>query len=339
MITKIKVENAVGMALAHDITKIVPGFKGPLFRRGYIIKSEDVPELLNIGKEHVYVLKMSTGEVHEDEAVVRMAKAVAGPGLEETQPSEGRVNLKTFYQGLFKVNEAALRDINMLRDIVVVTMHTDTVCQPGTTVAGMRIIPLCINEAKIIEMENIARKQFPVLKLVPFKLKKAGLIITGNEVAKGRIEDRFTPILTQKLMAMGLMINNHVIVNDDDEEIGARIKEFKDSGSEIIICSSGMSVDPDDATPSGILKSGTEIRFYGLPVLPGSMFLYGKLGATHVMGVPACVLHAPATVFDKIFPIIVTDEELTFESTRSLGHGGLCLNCSRCQYPVCPFCK
>ena len=339
MISKIRVEDAIGMTLAHDITKIAPGFKGPAFKRGHLIKQEDIPELLNIGKEHVYVLSLNADEVHEDQAAIRMAGAVAGSGLERTEPSEGRVNLKATYPGLVKIKEEALKEINLLGEMIVVTIHSDTVCKKGTPVAGMRIIPLSIEENKLAKMEKLARQHFPVVNMAPFTLTKVGLIITGSEVAKGRIEDRFTPVLTKKVEKIGCTVNNRTIVTDDDEQIAAKIKEFRANGSEVIICSSGMSVDPDDATPSGIRKSGAEIRFYGLPVLPGAMFMYGKLGATHIMGVPACVLHSPATAFDKLFPIVATGEELTFEGTRGLGHGGYCMNCDHCNYPVCPFCK
>jgi hypothetical protein len=339
MISKIKVEDAVGQTLAHDVTKVTPGSKGPAFKRGHVIQSEDIQELLNIGKEHVYILTLEKDEVHEDEAAQRIARAVMGQGLTYSGPSEGRVNLKTTYNGLVKINVSALEDINLLGDMILVTVHTDTVCKTGMMVAGMRIIPVTIRENRLLEMERIARKYNPVVDIVPFKLKKIGLIITGSEVAKGRIEDKFSPVLQKKVEAIGCTVNNQAIVTDDADQIAARIREFQASGSEIILCSSGMSVDPDDVTPEGIRRSGADVRFYGLPVLPGAMFLYAKLGQAQVMGVPACVLHSPATAFDKLFPIIATGEELTFAGTRGLGHGGLCLNCAKCSYPVCPFCK
>jgi molybdenum cofactor synthesis domain-containing protein len=340
MIKKIKVEDAIGLTLAHDVTRILPGsFKGPAFRRGYVIEPKDVQELLNIGKEHVYILDLEKGEVHEDDAAQRIARAVMGMGLAYSAPSEGRVNLQTTHNGLLKINVPVLDEINLLGEMIVVTLHNNTVCKKGTAVAGMRIIPICIQEEKLARMEEVAGRNNPVITLKEFTVKKVGLIITGSEVAKGRIEDKFSQVLQKKVEAIGCTVNNKVIVTDDAEQIAAKIKEFQATGSEIILCSSGMSVDPDDVTPEGIRKAGTAVRFYGLPVLPGAMFMYGKLGQTHVMGVPACVLHSPATAFEKLFPIIATGEDLTFESTRELGHGGLCMNCPQCSYPVCPFCK
>ncbi len=340
MIQKIKVEEAIGLTLAHDVTKVLPGVsKGPAFKHGHVIKQEDIPELLKIGKEHVYILTLDKDEVHEDDAAKRIALAVMGMGLEYTEPSEGRVNIKATRHGLVKINVSAIEQINLLGDMIIATIHNDTVCKIGAMVAGMRIIPVSIRESRMALMEQIAQKNKPVINLKPFTLKKVGLIVTGSEVAKGRIEDKFTRVLQEKVEAIGCSVNNRVIVTDDAGEIAARIKEFQVGGSEIILCSSGMSVDPDDVTPDGIRRSGANVRFYGLPVLPGAMFLYAKLVQTHILGVPACVLHSPATAFDKLFPIVATGEELTFENTRKLGHGGLCMNCPQCHYPVCPFCK
>jgi hypothetical protein len=340
MIKKVKVEEAIGMALAHDLTKVIPGgFKGPAFKRGQIITKDDIPELLSIGKEHVFVLTLDEGEVHEEEAAVRIAKAVMGNGLSPSLPSEGRVNLKTTSAGLLKINVAALDEINLLGDIIIATIHNNTVCKKDMTVAGTRIIQLFTTDAKLAQMEIIAAKHQPVISLAPMKLKNIGLIVTGSEVFKGRIKDGFSPILHKKIEALGCTINNEQIVPDDAEIIADTIKTFKAKGSEVILCCSGMSVDPDDVTPMGIRKSGADVRFYGLPVLPGAMFLYAKLENVHILGVPACVLHAPSTAFDTLFPSVLTGEELTFKETRKLGHGGLCLKCDECEYPVCPFCK
>ena len=340
MIRKVKVEEAVGMSLAHDLTKVVPGgFKGPAFKRGHIITKDDIPELLNIGKENVFVLELVEGQVHEEEAAIRIAKAVMGQCLAHSLPSEGRVNLKTTSPGLIKINVPALDEINLLGDIIIATVHNNTVCKEGMTVTGTRIIQLFTSEDKLTQMEQIARKNQPVITLTPMKLKNIGLIVTGNEVFKERIKDGFSPILHKKIEALGCTVNNEAIVPDDPDVIARTIQTFKTKGSEVILCCSGMSVDPDDVTPEGIRKSGAEVRFYGLPVLPGAMFLYAKLKNVHILGVPACVLHASFTAFDALFPIVLTGEELTFAETRKFGHGGLCLKCTQCNYPVCPFCK
>ncbi len=340
MIRKIRIEEAVGMALAHDTTKVIPsGFKGAVFRRGHVIKEEDIPEFLRIGKEHVFIMTIEEGQVHEEEAALRIARAVMGTGLACSNPSEGRVDLTTSSAGLIKINEDALEKINMLGEIIIATIHNNTVCKKGTLVAGMRIIPLYIHETELAKMEQIANENQPLIYLSLLKLNRIGLIVTGNEVFGGRINDEFSPVISMKVEALDCSINDHAIVPDDPDIIARRILDFRANGNEVILCCSGMSVDPDDTTLEGIRKSGADVRFYGLPVLPGAMFSYAKLENTHILGVPACALHAPTTAFDYLFPIILTGEELTFRETRKLGHGGMCQKCARCSYPVCPFCK
>lgn len=340
MIEMVKIEDAVGMPLAHAVTRVVPGsYKGQAFGRGHIISEEDIPVFRSIGKEHIYTLTLEEDEVHEEEAALRIARAVAGSGLMHTEPREGRINLVAAQTGLAKIDVAGLNEINMLGDMIVTTVHNNTVCQEGTMVAGMRIIPLTIRSQKLDKMETAAQRYQPVIKLAPMKHKNIGLVITGNEVFKGTIRDGFSPIVHKKVEALGCHIINQTFVPDDSDVIARAILEFQATGSEVILCCSGMSVDPDDVTPEGIRKSGAKIFFYGLPVLPGAMFLYARLKQTPILGLPACVLHSPATAFDILLPRVLAGEDLTFTETRKLGHGGLCLSCPKCMFPLCPFGK
>ena len=340
MMKKVRIEDAIGMPLAHDFTKIVPGgFKGAAFKRGHIITKDDIPELLSIGKEHIFVMELAANQIHEEEAAIRIAKAIMGQNLTNSAPSEGRVNLKATSPGLLKINVPALDEINLLGDLIIATLHNNTVVKTGTTVAVTRIIQLYTTEEKLAQLEQIAKKNQPLITIAPLKLKKIGMIVTGNEVFKGRIKDGFSPIVRKKVEALGCTVNNQAIVPDDAEVITRTILDFKAKGSEVILCCSGMSVDPDDVTPLGIRNSGAKVAFYGLPVLAGAMFLYAKLDDVHILGVPACVLHAPTTAFDALLPVVLSGEELTFAETRKLGHGGLCLKCEECRYPVCPYCK
>ena len=340
MVNKVRIEDAIGVPLAHSVTQIVPGrFKGPAFGRGHIIQEEDLPVLRSIGKEHIYVLTLEKDEIHEEEAAARMARAVAGSGLTRTEPREGRVNLVASQIGLVKINETGLEKINSLGEMIIATVHDHTLCREGMTVAGMRIIPLCIRAEKLARMEEIAGQYQPLITLAPLRYRNIGLIITGNEVFKGTIQDGFSPIVHRKVEALGCHIRNQAFVPDDSDVIARTLLEFQAAGSEVILCCSGMSVDPDDVTPEGIRKSGAQVCFYGLPVLPGAMFLYARLKQTPILGLPACVLHAPATAFDLLFPRVLAGEDLSFAETRKLGHGGLCLGCQKCAFPSCPFGK
>jgi len=337
---KVKVEDAIGLVIGHDVTKVIPGvFKGAAFRRGHILKQEDIPELLNMGKEHIYIIEEEDGEIHEEEAASRIARAIAPPDLEMTQPNQGRVNIKSRVLGLLKINKALLKEINSIPDISLATIHQNSLCQPGTAIAATKIIPLYIAVASIEKIEELCQNKGKVFEVIPLKEKKVGVVVTGNEVYKGRIKDKFGAYIKRKTEALGSVIHHQVIVPDDEDLIGKAVLEMKDKGCDVIIACSGLSIDPDDVTVEGITKSGAEIISYGAPVMPGAMFLYARLGDIPILGAPAAVIFSEATLLDVILPRVLAGERITRDDIIELGHGGLCLNCDACIYPICPFCK
>ncbi len=340
MLKKVKLDEAVGMTLGHDVTKVIPGkFKGPAFRRGHIIRQEDIPELLNIGKEHIYIIEEEEGEVHEEEAALRIAKAVADPGLATTSPKEGSVNIKSSILGLLKINKPLLKEINSIPEISLATMHDNSVCQPDTVVAGTKIIPLYVPEAKLNIVEELCQKNGYVIKVIPFKNRKVGVVITGNEIFKGRIKDKFGDYIKGKVEPLGSSINHQTIVPDDEELIAQAVLEMRSKGSEVIVVCGGLSVDPDDISVEGVERSGAKIISYGAPVMPGAMFLFAMLDKIPILGAPAAVIFNETTIIDIILPRVLAGEPVSREDIVDLGHGGLCLDCAACTYPICPFCK
>lgn len=340
MLKKVKLDKAIGLTIGHDMTKVIPGkFKGPMFRRGHVITKDDLPELRLMGKEHIYVIEEEEGLIHEEEAALRIAKTVSGSDMKLTSPKEGRVNIVCTQHGLLKVNKALLKEINSIGDIVLATLHENTVCQPETIIAATKINPLHIAEAKLERLEEICQKQGKVVEVIPFKEKKVGVIVTGNEIFNGLIEDKFGEILQKKVEALGSVVNHQTVVPDDEELIGQAVNDMAARGSDIIITAGGLSVDPDDVTLEGVEKSGARIVSYGAPVMPGAMLLYAELGDVPVLGAPGAVIFNPTTVIDLVLPRILVGERITREDIIEMGHGGLCLNCDGCTFPVCPFGK
>ncbi len=340
MLRKVKLDEAVGLVLGHDITKVIPGkFKGPAFHRGHTISKDDIPEFLSLGKEHVWIMELEEGEVHEEEAALRIAAAIGGAGIEFSPPREGRVNLKAKAYGLLKINTPLLKEINSLKEILVATLHSNTVCQPGMIVAGTKIVPLFTTEAKLGEVEKMCRVGNKVVEVKPIQKNKVGVVITGNEIFKGIIKDKFGEIIYKKCEALGSTINHQVIVPDNADTIAQAIQEAKSRGSEVIVVCGGLSVDPDDVTVEGVKKSGARLISYGAPVMPGAMFLYAILDDIPVLGAPAAVCYYSSTIFDLILPRVLCGEKLNREGIIELGHGGLCLNCEKCSFPICPFGK
>jgi hypothetical protein len=340
MMQKIKVEDAVGLTLAHDHTQILPGkFKGARFRCGHIVRRADIAKLLDMGKKEVYVLSLRSWEVHEDDAANRMARAVAGRHIKIRPPREGKADFIANTFGMLKVAVGSLEKINRIGSIVLSTRHNRSIVRKGDIVAGTRIIPLFIRESKVAKVEDIGRRQGPVIEISPILPKKIGVLVTGSEIYEGRIEDRSVGIVTGKAEALGSKVVRTAVVTDDPGLIAAEIGRMKKAGCQVIVTTGGLSVDPDDVTLSGIRKSGAEVLFYGTPVLPGAMFVYAKLGRAVILGTPACVVHDPVTALDLFLPRVLSNDTVTAGDVAPLGHGGLCLHCPICRYPVCPFGK
>ena len=337
----IPIEEAIGTVLAHDITEIKPGsFKGTAFKKGHIIRQKDLDHLKRIGKEHLFVLKLGPGEVHEDDAAVRLATALAGPGVVfDKQPSEGKIALKAAFRGLLKVDIQSLKEFNMVDNISCSSKHTNTLLEKGEILAATRAIPLIIDDLSITRAEEIAKKSPMIFTVKELSTPETGIIITGTEVYSGRTKDHFAPIIKQKLNYFGCNLKEIIFLPDDRARITEEIKILLEKNINLILVTGGMSVDPDDVTRTAIEEAGVEDIVYGTPVNPGAMFLYGRIGAIPVLGLPACVIYYKTTVLDLLFPRVLAGETITREDLASLGHGGLCLNCEKCRYPVCPFGK
>jgi len=336
----IGVKDAVGMVLSHDITEIRPGsFKGPSFKKGHVIQKSDIEKLLDLGKRFIYVFELQTGQIHENEAAMRIAKAAQGPGLALTDPSEGKVTFKANQMGLLKVKAQALFQINKVQDIMFASLHTNQQVHENQHVAGTRIIPLVTDKNRIEQIESICQQFFPVIEVKPFTPYQVGLIITGSEVFEGRIQDAFGPVVEKKFKDLGSRIMGFEKVSDDVATTVKAINDFIKRGAEMIAITGGMSVDPDDQTPASIRAAGGQVVTYGAPVLPGAMFMLSYLAKIPIIGLPGCVMYHQTSIFDLVVPRILAGESITRDDIVALGHGGFCSDCATCRYPICPFGK
>ncbi|VBB08784.1 Hypothetical protein LUCI_4086 [Lucifera butyrica] len=336
----VPVYEAEGMVLCHDITEIVPGkVKGRAFKKGHIVRREDIAKLLNLGKEHLYVWEVNENTLHENEAALRIAGAAAGSGIIRTEPSEGKVELKAERTGLLKINTGALEKINGVNEVVLATIHSNQLVNAGRVVAACRVVPLVIDADRIRSVEKIGRANFPVIEIKPLKTLKIGVVTTGSEVYHGRIPDRFGPVMQEKITGLGSRVLRQILVDDQVDMIAGAIRTLIGEGAGMIITTGGMSVDPDDVTPAGIRAAGGHVVVYGAPVLPGSMFMLAYIGDIPVLGLPGCVMYHKTTVFDLIAPRILAGEEVGRQDIIRLAHGGLCGVCDPCRYPNCSFGK
>jgi molybdopterin biosynthesis enzyme len=336
-----KTEEAVGQILCHDMTRIVPGVvKDAAFRKGHVITEADIPLLLSMGKDYVYIWENDENMVHEDDAARVLYELCADEHMRPTPVKEGKIELIADIPGLFKVDRKKLLAINSLGEMMIACRHGDFPVRAGDRLAGTRVIPLVIERQKLEVAQKVAAGG-PIFRILPFKPRRVGIVTTGNEVYYGRIEDRFTPVVVEKVSEYGAQIAGHVVSDDDTGHIAAGIRGLLEMGADLIVCTGGMSVDPDDRTPGAIRQAGARIVSYGAPVLPGAMFLLAYYGEDNipVIGVPGCAMYNKRTVLDLALPHLFADDILDKGDLDRLGEGGLCLNCQVCHFPNCGFGK
>lgn len=341
--------DAEGTVLCHDITQIIKGVtKDAVFRKGHVVTKEDIPVLLSVGKDQLYVWEKEEGMLHENDAAEILCALCKGEHMGRSQAKEGKIELTAECDGLLKVNRDGLKAVNGFGQMMIATRHGDFAVKKGDKLAGTRIIPLVIEEEKMAAAKKMAEEATggqPILQLKPFVHKKVGIVTTGNEVYYGRIKDTFTPVIEEKLAEFDTEVIDHVTWNDDDKKVTASILDMIKKGADVVVCTGGMSVDPDDKTPLAIKNTGADIVSYGAPVLPGAMFLLAYYQVPEdgrtvaVMGLPGCVMYAKRTIFDLVLPSVMADDKVTAQELAALGEGGLCLNCPVCTFPNCGFGK
>lgn len=337
---KIKTEEAIGHVLCHDITQIIQGVsKGPVFRKGHIIREEDIPVLLSVGKEHVYIWECDDSTLHENDAAAILRDISMGVNLHATEAKEGKIELVADCDGLLTIRRQGLQAVNSLGEMMIASRHGGFAVKQGDVLAGMRVIPLVISKAKMEAAKKAAGAE-PLFNVLPFTAKTAGVVTTGSEVFKGRIADTFTPVIKEKLAEYGVAVTQHVTLADEPAAITAAIQDMLVKGVDMVFCTGGMSVDPDDQTPLAIKNTGARIVSYGAPVLPGAMFLLAYTDdGRPIAGLPGCVMYSKRTIFDLVLPSLAAGVEIQADELTRLGEGGLCLNCPVCTFPNCGFGK
>lgn len=336
----IKTEDAVGQVLCHDITQIIKGVtKDARFRKGHVVTEEDIPVLLSLGKDNLYVWENDDTTYHENEAAQILCDVCINDHMKPSAVKEGKIELSAECDGVFRIDVDRLDDINDIDQIMIASRHNNSPVKAGDKLLGTRVIPLVIAKEKMELVKERAGEQ-PLCSLHPYQIRKAGIVTTGNEVFYGRIQDTFTPVVVKKLAGYGIEVTEHITVNDDKEKITKAILELKEKGCEMIVTTGGMSVDPDDQTPGAIKATGANVVSYGAPVLPGAMFCLAYFeDGTPIMGLPGCVMYAKATIFDLVLPRVAAKIPVTRKDITRMGNGGLCLGCEVCHYPSCGFGK
>ncbi len=343
LLEPVALEKAVGRKLLHDLTCIRPGeSKGAAFLRGQTVTAGDLCRLQQMGRNRLYVEGPSSrpeGFVHEDPAAEAFARGMAGEGTRAGgPPREGKVNILAEIPGLLMVDKERLRRFNLVPEVMAASRKNFSIVDRGSVVAGTRAIPLFL-PGEHFRAALALLEEGPLFSVRPMRAARVGILVTGTEVFQGLVQDRFEGIITAKVQAYGCTVARAIIVPDERGAIAGAIGELLAAGSELIVTTAGLSVDPDDVTRKGLEDAGAAGMQYGAAVLPGAMTLIAHIGNVPVIGVPACALYFKTTSFDLLLPRILADVPIGRDELAALGHGGLCLNCVTCKYPKCPFGK
>lgn len=336
-----RTEEAVGQVLCHDVTQIIRGkSKGPVFRKGHVIRQEDIPTLLSAGKDHVYIWEAGESMLHENEAACMLYELCRNEHLSRSSEiREGKVELIADCDGLLEIDREALDRVNSCGPMMIASVRNYYPAKKGQHVAGMRIIPLVIEREKMERARRAAGGR-PIFKLTPYRRRRVGIVTTGNEVYYGRIRDEFTPVVEAKIRAFGSEIVARELSTDDPDMAVKCMERALDAGADLLLCTGGMSVDPDDRTPAAIRRMADEVVSYGAPVLPGAMFMLAYRGKNHeipIMGLPGCVMYERRTIFDLVLPRVLAGQVIKKEELDRLGAGGYCMHCVSCIFPNCAF--
>ena len=337
----VPVQAAVGRRALHDMTRIVPGKeKGPAIQSGQVITDGDICRLQKMGRSQVFVESESDGHpqwVHENVAALAFAGAMAGEGVcFNSPPREGKVNLLAERDGLLVVDVDRLEAFNMVPGVMGSSQKSFKCVVKNEEIAGTRAIPLYLpRNDHDTALAVLAEK--PLFRVLPIQSRTVGILVTGTEVFRGLIEDRFIPIIRKKVVAYGCTVADAIIVPDDRAAIADGVKALLDAGTELLVTTAGLSVDPDDVTRQGLADAGCTDLLYGAPILPGAMTLLARIGRVQVMGVPACGLFHSITSFDLLLPRILAGLAIGRRDLARMGHGAFCRNCDGCTYPRCRF--
>jgi len=322
---------AVGRVLCQDVSFQRNGRRLSLFK-GRILTDEDAELLRELESRELHLLELEAGDLHEDEAAIRLARAVAGPGLELQGPAESQIKLVVSQRGILEVRGDVLKQINSLPWLGVFTLYDGQVVEEGKKVAGVKVAPLAVPEGIIREAEAICSQAGPVVFVHPFRPLRVTVLNRERLEESRRL--RHEQELLERINWLGGELTNKVVQNRDD--VGAlaeAIRQSVQAGTDLLIIAGTNSVDPLDVAVRGLLAAGGQLIRQGMPAHPGSTYWLGRLEQIAVVGLSSCGMFSAATVFDLLLPRLFAGLPVDPDFLASLGHGGLLTSDMRFRFP------
>ncbi len=284
----------------------------------------------------VTVLVIEAGELHEDEAAVRLADAITGTGLDRRGPNESRIDLVASAAGVVHVRTRELELLDRLDPLEVFTVLDGQVVEKGDLVASVKVAPHVVDAAVV---EAGARQAGfgtrPLVWVTPFIPMRVAAVV--KQSIRGIAKERFEKSLRDKIESLGSEVVGIDYVADRDEEVrdalAARIRPEEGPAADILLTAGAASTDPLDPFFVAIDSLGGRVVRRGVPAHPGSMLWLARVGSTAILGLPTCGAYSKATAADLLLPRLLTGEPPTEKTVSRLGHGGILSRSMRFRFP------
>ena len=281
------------------------------------------------------VIVIEPGELHEDDAALRLAAAVAGPNLIQRGPSQSRVDLLAEAAGVLNVRIADLERLNRIDPLEVFTAFDGQVVARGDLVASVKVAPHVVEAARVDEGARVAGfGSHPLVWVAPFIPSRVGVIV--KESVRSSARERFEASVRAKVEGLASTIESIEYVDDDPEAVEAAMAGFvrRPDPVELILTAGAASTDPLDACFVAITALGGRIVRRGVPAHPGSMLWLARIGGTAILGLPTCGAYSKATAVDLLLPRLLSGEGPTEKTVAKLGQGGILTRSQRFRFPA-----
>ena len=314
-VTNISIERAISDSLPEEMTP----------KNTLMLESMD--------NEALSILKSEEGEVRRDDAAIRLADQLRGEGVEVDLSEEGEVSISALWNGLVVYDEESIHKINEKSGWIVAAAADRVAVKKGEKVAGIGLVPLTMGERQV----NRVLEEVHPISVFPFAPLKTALVTSAKEPRNGRTRDGFSPKLQKKLAAFGTTLMGQRVVREEEGEIGEAILSFIDEGADLVITTGALTGDPDCQAALAIASIADDVRFRGLPVIPGASLMLAIRGEAKIIGASASVTRHEWTSLDPVLLRIFAGLIPTAKEVSRWGAGGLCRKCRECNYPYCHF--
>ena len=317
--SRLSADSIEGAVLAQ--TLLVPDdHHRALLLKGRILTKADWPVVAGARVDELHVVRMEAGDVHEDEAARRLAKVVAGPGVIVHGPAESQVRLSAEVNGIFKVEVQRLQALNSIEDISIFTLFDGQLVSKGKTIAGVKVTPFVVPEARLREAERVAAAGEAVIRVLAFRPMRVAVLVRERLEAAQR--EKFQASIEMKVAWFGSAISEIRYVADDVGAVEAAVGGLL-GDADLLLTAGANATDPLDPTLVALERLGARMEKQGAPAHPGSAVWLAYLSDKPIFGVAACGMFSRATVLDLILPRLFTGARVTAGDFNSLGHGGL----------------